>query len=395
MATNTILIRITGPDRPGITAALMGILAQADTRIDDIEQIVIRGRLILTLIVTVDPDTDLRADLLLFAYEQKVQLDFDFVEATPSATVPRLVVTLLGARIAAEEVQAIAGVLAANGANIDRIVRLAREPVMAYELVVSSDDRESVASALLERAHSLTCDIAVQRQGLRRRNKRMVFLDVDSTLIQDEVIELLAAEAGRHDEVAEITARAMAGELDFKESLTTRVAALAGLPESALDEVKAKVRLTPGAEVFIGTLHHLGYKTAIVSGGFTAVTAHLAAQLGIDFHHANELEIVDGVLTGRTIGPIVDRQEKATFLRHTAAAAGIPLDQVVAVGDGANDLDMLSTAGLGIAFNARPVVRQAADAAVNVPYLDAILFVLGFNRTEIEEAEATWRPPSA
>jgi len=384
----TILIRISGPDHPGITAALMSLLDSEGGHIEDVEQIVIRGRLILSLVVQVDVDTDLRADLLLFGYEQRVEIDFDEVSASPSRQAPGLVATVLGARIDPAELGAVASVVAASGGNIDRIVRLAKYPVMAYELTISGKDRDRVRAALLERAADLACDIAVHRLGLGRRAKRMVVLDVDSTLIQDEAIELLAAEAGSLDEVADITERAMAGELDFEQSLQTRVATLAGLDEAVLDRINAQVRLTPGARTFIRTLRRLGYRTAIVSGGFTSVTDHLSDRLGIDHAHANRLEVIDGKLTGRTTGPVVDRQEKAEFVKAIAVKEGIPLDQVVAVGDGANDLDMLSTAGLGIAFNARQIVRDAADASVNVPYLDAILFVLGINRHEIEEADA-------
>ncbi|MEZ5228131.1 MAG: phosphoserine phosphatase SerB [Acidimicrobiales bacterium] len=248
-------------------------------------------------------------------------------------------------------------------------------------------DVEPIRSALLTVAKDLVCDLAVHREGLGRHAARLVVLDVDSTLIADEVIELIADEVGCRDEVAAITDRAMRGELDFAASLRERVALLAGLDAARLDAVRERVTLTPGARTFIRTLQRLGYHTAIVSGGFTAVTDHLAADLGIDHAHANELEIIDGVLTGRVLGDIVDRAAKADFVRRIAAQHGIPLDQVVAVGDGANDLDMLSAAGLGIAFNAKPIVAERADTSVNVPYLDAVLFVLGISRDEIEAAD--------
>ena len=366
----------------------MSLLATEECEIQDVEQIVIRKRLVLSLVVQVDGSNDLRADLLLFGYEQKVEIDFEEVSSDSTQKDPGLVATILGKSVNPIEFGAIASVVAENGGNIDRIVRLAKYPVMAYELAITGPDRDRIQSALLERTNELACDIAVHRLGLGRRAKRMVVLDVDSTLIQDEAIELLAEEAGSLEEVADITSRAMAGELDFRKSLETRVATLAGLDASVLDRINEKARLTPGAKTFIRTLRRLGYRTAIVSGGFTSVTDFLASRLGIDHACANQLEIVDGVLTGRTTGPIVDREEKAEFIKTIAAKEDIPLDQVVAVGDGANDLDMLSTAGLGIAFNARAVVREAADASVNVPYLDAILFVLGVNRQEIEEAAA-------
>ena len=213
-------------------------------------------------------------------------------------------------------------------------------------------------------------------------------LDVDSTLIQQEVIELLAAHAGREAEVAEVTARAMAGELDFAESLRGRVAALQGLPESVIDAVRDSVVLTPGARTLVRTLKRMGFTVALVSGGFIEVVGPLAQALGIDYARANHLEIVDGHLTGRVTGDIVDRAGKAAALREFAAAAGLPLSRTVAIGDGANDLDMLAAAGLGIAFNAKPVVRSQADASVNVPYLDSVLFLLGISREEIEEADS-------
>jgi phosphoserine phosphatase len=249
-------------------------------------------------------------------------------------------------------------------------------------------DIDRMRAELVQASAAHGVDVAIQRESLERRAKRLVVLDVDSTLIQDEVIELLAEEAGCREEVADITRRAMAGELDFAASLNERVARLAGTPADALDRVGDRVRLTPGARTFVRTLKRLGYTVAIVSGGFTAITDRLAVQLGIDHAVANELEVVDGVLTGRLVGQVVDRPGKAAVLRRIAAAEQVPLEQTVAIGDGANDLDMLATAGLGIAFNAKPVVREAADTAVSVPYLDAILFLLGIRRDEVEAADA-------
>jgi phosphoserine phosphatase len=231
-------------------------------------------------------------------------------------------------------------------------------------------------------------DVAIQRENLQRRAKRLIVMDVDSTLIQDEVIELLADARGCLAEVAAITARAMAGELDFEASLRERVALLAGMSVGTLDEVGGRIRLTPGARTFVRTLRRLGYTVAIVSGGFDHIVQRLADDLGIEHAVANTLEVRDGVLTGRLLGEIVDRAGKAAVLRRIAAAEHVALEQTVAIGDGANDLDMLATAGLGIAFNAKPVVRQQADTAVSVPYLDAILFLLGIRREEVEAADA-------
>jgi phosphoserine phosphatase len=267
-------------------------------------------------------------------------------------------------------------------------VRLSRYPVVSYEFVTLAGDIDAMRARLVAAAKEHAVDVAVQRESLERRAKRLVVMDVDSTLIQDEVIELLAQEAGCGEEVEQITARAMAGDLDFEASLRERTARLAGMPAEALDRVADKVQLTPGARTFVRTLKRLGYTVAIVSGGFTHITDQLAADLGIDHAQANHLEVVDGVVTGRILGDVIDRPGKARVLREIAAAEHIPLEQTVAVGDGANDLDMLATAGLGIAFNAKPVVREAADTAVSVPYLDAILFLLGIRREDIEQADA-------
>ncbi len=380
----TILVRVTGPDRPGITAGLMQLLATADAGMHDVEQILIRGQLALSLVITVPAGQDLVKELLLFGWEQKMDVDFEVVSETPTTRGLGLVVTLLGTSVTPAEFGSIASEVAKHGGNIDRIVRLAKEPVMAYELVVSAAELGPLQESLLATGAALECDVAVNREGLSRRAKHLIVIDVDSTLIQDEVIELAAEEAGCLDEVAAITARAMAGELDFTESLVERVKLLAGLDTNSFERIRQRVNLTPGARTFIGTLQRMGYKTAIVSGGFTFVTDSLAADLGINHAYANTLEVIDGKVTGRVIGRIIDRKGKAEVLERVAAEEGIPLDQVVAVGDGANDLDMLKTAGLGVAFNAKAVVQEAADAAVNVPYLDALLFVLGVRREDIE-----------
>jgi phosphoserine phosphatase len=282
----------------------------------------------------------------------------------------------------------VAGRIADFGANIDRIERMARYPVTAIDLHVSGADPDALRTILAAEAARQGLDIAVQPANLLRRGMRLIVMDVDSTLIQGEVIEMLAAHAGCEPEVAAITDAAMRGELDFEQSLRQRVALLEGVDASAIDEVYDAIVLAPGARTLVRTLRRLGYRFAIVSGGFSQVTDRLADELGIHFARANELEIVDGKLTGRILGPVVDRAGKAAALRQFAAEVGVSEASVIAIGDGANDLDMLSAAGLGIAYNAKPLVRDAADTSVNVPYLDAIMYLLGISREEVEAADA-------
>jgi phosphoserine phosphatase len=282
---------------------------------------------------------------------------------------------------------AVAGRIADSGANIDRIERMARYPVTAIDLHVSGAAPERLRTVLAEEAARQGVDVAVQSADLLRRGMRLIVMDVDSTLIQGEVIEMLAAHAGCEPEVARVTEAAMRGELDFTASLVARVALLEGLDASAIDRVYDDLVLAPGARTTIRTLKRLGYRFAIVSGGFSQITDRLAADLGIDFAAANELEIVDGKLTGRVVGDVLDRAGKAAALRRFAAEAGVSEAATIAIGDGANDLDMLGAAGLGIAFNAKPVVREQADATVNVPFLDSVLYLLGIPREEIEAAD--------
>jgi phosphoserine phosphatase len=308
----------------------------------------------------------------------------------PSADRPHHVI-VLGRPVPPAAVAGAARAAAAIGGNIDAIRRLSDYPVTSFELTVSGAESTALRTALASVSTATGADIAVEQVGLARRSKRLIVLDVDSTLVRGEVIDELAARAGRAAEVARITAAAMNGELDFAESLRARVAALAGLPVEVLDEVREALVLTPGARTLIRTLQRLGFRCGIVSGGFTQITDRLAEELGLDFAAANTLEVAGGKLTGGLVGDIVDRAGKARALERFAAAHGIPLEQTVAVGDGANDLDMLNAAGLGIAFNAKPVVREQAHAALNQPYLDAVLQVLGFTRDEVRDAvpEAT------
>jgi phosphoserine phosphatase len=299
----------------------------------------------------------------------------------------RLHVTLLGSPLLPDAVAAVAGRIAASGANIDRITRLASDPVTCVELDVSGAEPGSLRNSLAQVAVERGVDVAVQPAGLYRRATRLIVMDVDSTLIQDEVIDLLAERAGCAAQVAKVTESTMRGDLDFATSLRERAALLAGLDAEVLNEVRASLRLTPGARTLVRTLKRLGYKCGIVSGGFTAVIQPLADELGIDYVAANQLEVADGRLTGRVLDPVVDRDAKTAALRRFAQAAGVPLSQTVAIGDGANDLGMIGAAGLGVAFNAKPVVRDAADTAVNVPYLDTILYLLGIPRDAVDPAD--------
>ncbi|REE97531.1 phosphoserine phosphatase SerB [Thermomonospora umbrina] len=392
----TLLITLTGRDRPGVTSRLFTTLAGFPLTVADVEQVVIRGRLVLGVLLVYDQGTDIgrvwtAAERVAADLDMEVELSTGRDKAAPRRR-GRLHVTVLGNPLHPAALAGISGRIAANGANIDRIGRLASNPVTCIELDVSGADPDGLRAALATEAVEQRVDIAVQRAGLHRRAKRLIVMDVDSTLIQGEVIELLAEHAGCLPEVAKVTEAAMRGELDFEGSLRERVALLAGLDAEAIGEVRDKVRLAAGARTLVRTLKRLDYKFAIVSGGFTQVTDGLVEDLGIDYSAANTLEIVDGKLTGRVVGEVVDRAGKARALEHFAREAGIPISQTVAIGDGANDLDMLQAAGLGIAYNAKPVVRQAADTAVNVPYLDTILFLLGISRDEIEAADAEDSP---
>ena len=385
---STILVAIHGPDGPGISAGLMSVLADAEVEIYDVEQIVVRGRLTLNVLIGVSGERATIRDLLFFGWERGLNVEFEKVEDTPTPTLPMSVVTVIGMSVGPKDFGAVASAIAEAGGNIDRIFRLSRYPVVSYELVVGNGDLDQMRANLVLAAADRPIDIAIQREGLERRAKRMVIMDVDSTLIQDEVINLLAREGGVEDRVSELTRLALTGEIDFEAALRERVSLLKGLDQTAITRVHESITLTSGARTFIRTLKRLGLVTAIVSAGFTRFTDALAADLGIDYSLSNTLEMVDGLLTGELVGEFVDGPRKATFLKTIAEAEGIPLSQVVAVKDGANDLHMLATAGLGIAFNAKPVVREQADTNISVPYLDAILFTMGIRRQHVEEADA-------
>jgi phosphoserine phosphatase len=387
----TLLVTLTGRDRPGVTSRLFCALSAHQLRVLDVEQVVIRGRLVLGVLLCCDDAPDLTAihrDVSRIASDLGMEAEITLGSGEPPRRRGRLHITVLGSPLTPAVIAAIAGRIAASGANIDRIGRLAHGPVTCIEFDISGADPVTLRATLSRESVALGVDVAVQPGGLHRRAMRMVVMDVDSTLLQDEVIDLLAAQAGREAEVAALTSAAMQGEIDFATALAQRVQQLAGLDEAVIGKVLSEVRLAPGARTLIRTLHRLGYRCGIVSGGFTQFTDWLAADLGLDYAAANTLEIADGKLTGRVSGPVIDRPGKARALREFAADAGVALSQTVAVGDGANDLDMIAAAGLGIAFNAKPAVRDAADASLSVPHLDAILYLLGISRDDVEAADA-------
>jgi phosphoserine phosphatase len=395
-----VLITTTGPDKPGVSSVLFAVLTRHDVDVLDVEQVVIRGQLVLGVLAGVyrDPEglqESVEQALASVGMEVDVRIG-DAIGADPFALGRRdssHVLVMLGRPVTARAFSEVARRLAGMGANIDSIRSVADYPVTGLELYVSVGEDTPAADAELrsvvaDAASQVAVDVAVERAGIARRAKRLVVFDVDSTLVQGEVIEMLGAYAGVEPEIREITEAAMRGELNFAESLERRVSLLAGLPATVLDEVAASLELMPGARTTVRTLKRMGFHCGVVSGGFTQVIDHLVADLGLDFAAANELEIVDGKLTGRVVGEMVDRAGKATALRRFAGEYGIPLGQCVAVGDGANDIDMLSAAGMGVAFNAKPALREVADTALSHPYLDAVLFVLGVTRAEVEAADA-------
>ncbi|WP_137147021.1 phosphoserine phosphatase SerB [Mycolicibacterium sp. CR10] len=392
---SSLLITVTGHDQPGVTSALFEVLSRNKVDLLNVEQVVIRGRLTLGVLVA-GPAVDsgsagLRAEVEAAIHSVGLDVTIERSDGLPVMREPSThTIVVLGRPITAEAFGVVAREAATLGVNIDFIRGVSDYPVTGLELRVSVPPGAygQLQAVLARVAVDESVDIAVEDYSLSRRAKRLIVFDVDSTLIQGEVIEMLAAHAGAGAAVAEITEAAMRGELDFAESLHRRVATLAGLPAEVLDEVADQIELTPGARTTIRTLRRLGFHCGIVSGGFRQVIEPLAHDLMMDFVAANELEIVDGKLTGRVVGDVVDRPGKAKALRDFAQQAGVPMEQTVAVGDGANDIDMLSAAGLGVAFNAKPALREVADASLSHPYLDTVLFVLGVTRGEIEAADA-------
>ncbi|CAB4806223.1 MAG: phosphoserine phosphatase SerB [Actinobacteria bacterium] len=386
----TGLILVSGIDSPGITEALFQTLSPFAVTILDIEQVVIRGRLILTVLISLSPAHTKAIDEDLEDCASKIGVDIatSFESSNQLAIAAKkslLHVVVLSQNLKPAAINAVASVIAENHGNIERIHRTASYPLTAIEFTVSGADLHLLRPALALTGNEQGVDIAVSPGGLMRFAKKLIVMDVDSTLIQQEVIELLGAKAGVLKEIAEITESAMRGDLDFEASLRARVALLKGLPESALKDVQSEISLTPGARTLVRTLSKLGHHIALVSGGFEPVIAPLVAELGIDHMRANNVEIKDGKLTGELIGPIIDRAGKALALKEFATAHNIDLEQTIAIGDGANDLDMIAIAGMGIAFNAKPAVKAAADSSVSAPYLDSVLYLMGISREEVEE----------
>jgi phosphoserine phosphatase len=387
----SVLATLTGRDRPGVTAAFFAALAAHDVEVRDVEQVVIRERLILAVLFDLHGDpaalrNSVSQTARALGMDSEVTVADEPVQGRRPDRTSLSHVIVLGRPLRPGAVSHVAQRVADVGANIESVTQLSNDPAASLEMIVRSAHPGSLRAALVVAAEETGLDIAVEPAGLRRRAKRLVVLDVDSTLIQDEAIDRLAERAGVGAQVAEITASAMRGDLDFGESLQARVALLEGLRRADLEAVRDQLRLTPGARTFVRTLRRLGFHVGVVSGGFTFVTDRFEKELQLDFAAANELELVDGVVTGRIVGPILDRAGKADALRSFAAQFGVPPSQTVAVGDGANDIDMLDAAGLGIAFNAKSALRDTADASVNLPYLDTLLFVLGISSDEVEEA---------
>lgn len=401
-----ILINLTGPDQPGITRDLGAILAGHDVRVLDIGQAVIHDTLTLGILIELPAESEshpVLKDVLFKCHEWSLQTRFtpvgleEYERWVAAQGQPRFIMTLIGTRLTARHLEAIGDVATRHGLNIDNIRRLSgrvslqqeKEPLRScveLSLRGEPDDASALRGELLALAQTLEIDIAFQVDDVYRRNRRLIAFDMDSTLIETEVIDELAIEAGVGERVAAITEAAMNGELDFRQSLERRVALLAGLDASTLEKVMERLPITPGAERLIRTLRSLGYRTAILSGGFSYFGLRLQKKLGIDFLFANELEIESGKLTGRLTGDIVDGARKAALLRELAEREGLRLEQTIAVGDGANDLPMLDAAGLGIAFHAKPKVRASAEQAISNLGLDGILYLIGMSDREVQQA---------
>lgn len=379
-----LLVTVAGHDQVGVTAALTSEVAAAGAGLVDVEQVVLEEQLTLCLLVTVDDarESTLRASLARIATERNLDVRFRRIDDDRHAITDeprRFAVTAIGDSIGARELSALASGLADRGANIVSIRRLSDETVTSVESIVAlreGDDPIAMRRALVASVGELGIDVAVQEEKLTRRSKRLVVMDMDSTLIQIECIDELARMHGVVDQVASITARAMAGELDFEQSLRARVALLRGLSWDRVISLADRLPVTEGAPEMLAVLRRLGYRTAVISGGFTFAADRLRRELGLDYAFANELEVVEGVLTGHVLAPVVTAQRKADLLERIARQEGIALEQTIAIGDGANDLEMMAVAGLGVAFNAKPAVRARADVVVGPVDLGEVVALL-------------------
>ncbi|NJB82556.1 phosphoserine phosphatase SerB [Wenyingzhuangia aestuarii] len=399
-----ILLKVSGQDKPGVTSGLTGVLAQYKANILDIGQADIHDTLSLGMLFEVPAGNDsapVLKDLLFKAYELDIKVKFipisieDYENWVDAQGKPRYIVTLLGETLAAAQVSAVTKVMAEENLNIDSIKRLTgrtslikenEQPRSCIQLSVRGEvnNKEAMTAKFMEISRTLNVDLSFQEDNIYRRNRRLVCFDMDSTLIQAEVIDKLAELAGVGKEVSAITESAMRGEIDFNTSFKKRMAMLEGLSEDVLREVAVNLPITKGAHRLFKALKYYGFKTAILSGGFTYFAEYLQKELGIDYVHANQLEIKDGALTGGYLGDIVDGNKKAEFLKAIAKKEGIHLNQTIAVGDGANDLPMLNLAGLGIAFHAKPKVKESAESSISSLGLDGVLYLLGYHDRHID-----------
>jgi phosphoserine phosphatase len=404
MENEIILLNVSGQDKPGLTSSLTKALTEYGAKILDIGQANIHNTLSLGILFEIKKNSSsapVLKDLLFKSYELGINAKFtpvsieEYEEWVSSQGKNRYIITLLGEKLDAEQISAVTSVISDINLNIDAIKRLTGRISLvkkdAYQrasiqLSVRGEikDKSYVTAKLMEISHDLDVDIAFQEDNIFRRNRRLVCFDMDSTLIQAEVIDKLAELAGVGDEVKAITESAMQGEIDFNESFKRRMSLLKGLSEEVLQEVAENLPITKGAHRLISTLKSYGFKTAILSGGFTYFGRYLQKELGIDYVHANQLEIKDGVLTGGYLGEIVDGNKKAEYLKEIAEKEGIDINQTIAVGDGANDLPMINLAGLGIAFHAKPKVKENAQSSISSIGLDGVLYLLGYHDRHID-----------